>query len=86
MNNIIKPELVSKILSQIKHNRKVEHKYYVNKRKGYSEGFDGERNQSWIDTLDLYQGELYIDRNWYSRDGEHLDVDDVTDLYLEEIW
>jgi hypothetical protein len=44
-------------------------------------GYDGERNKTWIDNLMLEQGVYWVNRDWLTRDGDHVESEDVTEEY-----
>jgi hypothetical protein len=44
-------------------------------------GYDGERNKTWVDTLMDDKGVYWVTRDWLTRDGDHVESEDVTDEY-----
>lgn len=78
------------MLSKIKHyirvkkqNRAVSRAFEKEQKLGTVEGYDGERNQTFIDTLLVNDGVAWVNRDWLSVDGDHRDSEDVTEDYLE---
>lgn len=71
------------LINQWRKNRTIIRNYKRLESEGKVEGFDDESNSCWIDTLTTYKGNVVINRDWLSRDGDHLNVEDVTEAYEE---
>jgi hypothetical protein len=53
------------------------------KSKNLVEGFDDERNLTWVDNIVEDSEGCVINRDWLTRDGDHVDVEDVTLEYAD---
>jgi hypothetical protein len=59
------------------------HNFNKAKRLKKTEGFDDEMNKCWTDELMVDGNEVYVERNYTTRDGDFWGNEDFTELYLE---
>jgi hypothetical protein len=63
-------------------NEMIKKNFEFKEKKKETQGYDGERNKTWIDTL-MKERVYWVNRDWLTRDGEHVEEEDVTEEYQD---